>query len=536
MTAVGTARWTTIVAVMALAASLVGVSPATGQADEVPLDADRVAGADRYATAAELARRAADGRETPRVWLATGENYPDALAAGATGEPVVLVTRTTVPPASAEALRDIDPDEVVAVGGQVAISDATLAAAGSHAGARTQRASGPDRFATSAAVAQRTHPDGADVVWVATGLGFVDALSAGPVAAVERAPLLLVSRDGITAEVREQLERLEPDEVVVVGGTAVVSTATADQAAATAGGADVTRLAGGDRFATSAAIAQRGHAAHDLRAHPHLATAQNFPDALAAGPAAARAGGPLLLATRTRIPDATREALLGLDPDRVTLAGGTAALSATVFERARRPWLVGACDLYDVPDPTPIQGHPENQRPSLDAWSGPWVIDDFRDAWGISVPYRWRQDKVEAFEHRGVLFYVDTEDGYDHWLRVTVFCGNPYLMGGDVALDADDPQQIADRGPHAGRGQPDYERLGGPALYTAAWFGESESQRYDYVAVDDDVILIHYAATNRFARNLSGSVGQIADEVAASVAPIAEVQCPPNASDCVRRD
>ncbi len=527
-----TRRMSLAMAVLATLVLLVGL-PAAAE-DEVPIDADRVAGADRYATAAALARRAA-GSDVERVWLATGENFPDALAAGAAGDPVVLVTRTTVPGASAEALRAIDPDQVVAAGGSVAISNAVLASAGSHAGATTARAAGPDRFATSAAVAERTHPDGASVVWVATGVGFVDALAAGPVAAAEDAPLLLVSRDEMAAPVRDALERLAPDEVVVVGGDEVVSSRVADEAAAAAGDAALTVLAGGDRFATSAKIAQRGRDRDGLGAHPYLATSENFPDALAAGPAAALAEGPLLLATRTRVPDPTREVLMALDPDRLTLAGGTEALSRTVFERARRPWMVGACDLYHVPDPTPIQGHPENQRPSLDAWSGPWVIDDFRNAWGMAVPYRWRQDKVETFEHRGVLFYVDTEEGYDHKLSVTVLCGNPYLMGGDVALDADDPQQIADRGPHAGRGEPDFERLGGPALYTAAWFGENESERYDYVAVEDDVILIHYLATNRFARDMPGSIGELADRVAASVDAVDQVQCPANASECLRR-
>lgn len=533
--------------VVAVVLALLVAMPAPAPADvQDPIDTRRVAGADRYETAADLAVRGVGSGPVDRVWLATGENFPDALAASATGEPVVLVLPDRLPSASARALERLAPQEVVAVGGRLAISGDVLAAAGRAAGAGTAREHGQDRFATSAEVSRRSHPDGADTVWLATGLGFADALAAGPVAAAEQAPVLLSATDEVPRPVRAELERLAPERIVVVGGTAAVTARAADQARAAAGGATVTRLQGADRYATAAAIARRGVSRHGLDGPVHLATGESFPDALAAGPAAFRAGGTLLLTPGAMVPDVVRKALLEIRPPRLVLAGGTAALSRTVEHRASRPWLEGACDLYDITRQDSIQGHPENQRPSLDAWSGPWIVDDFRDTWGLAVPWRWRYDRVESLEHRGVLFYVDTENGYENYLSVTVLCGNPYLMGNGQILDADDPQQIAAQGPPHGREDPDYESFSGPALYTVAFYDEpcpphlaSRSrvcaERYDYVAVDDDVILIHYMAEDQYARDLPGSLGRIADRVAASVAPIAEVDCPANASECRRR-
>lgn len=525
-------RWRPLVVLAVTAVLVLPARPALPARAEAPIPTDRVAGADRYETAARLARRAAGEQAVSRVWLATGTDFPDAMAASAAGEPILLVTRDVVPRATAEALRTIDPDEVVAVGGPRAIRDTTLATAADHAGAEPTRVAGADRFATSVAVAGRTHPDGSQVVWLATGSNFPDALAAGPVAAAEQAPLLLVSRTTLPSTVRRELARLAPQEVVVTGGPSAIDGEVARRAADAAGGATITRLAGADRHGTATAIADRGRQRHGLGTHVYLATGEDFPDALAAGPAASADDGVLLLATRTRVPGPTRQSLVRDTPDRLTVTGGTAALSRTVRHRAARPWLVGACDLYDVGDSTPIQGHPEGLRPTLDAWSGPWVIDDFRDTWGMAVPHRWRQDRVEAFEHRGVLFYVDTEDGYDHRLSVTVLCGNPFLVG-DTALSADDPAQIADLGPHPDN--PDEESFDGPALYSATYHGDTEAQRYDYVAVDDDILLVHYLATNRFARELPSTVGDIADAVAASVTHARAVTCPPNASACQRR-
>jgi putative cell wall-binding protein len=520
-----------IAVTLAVALAPPGSTPATAA---IETDLERVAGNDRFATAAQLAERAAGSRPA-RLWIATGSNYPDALAGAALGEPIVLVTRDGVPDASAAALRRIDPAQVVAVGGTAVITDATLAAAARHGQARADRVAGGDRYATSAAVAARTRTS-AGVGWIATGRSFPDALAAGPIATRDGAPLLLVEGDRLHPDVERELRRLEPAEVVVVGGDRAVSPQAARAAAAAAGGAAVTRLAGPSRYDTAAAIAQRGWERHRLGDTVYLATGENFPDALAAGPAANRAAAPLLLATHRELTAPTRKMVQDLGPALVTVVGGERALSLTVAHRAKSPHARGVCDAYDATRPHLIQGHPEGLRAHLDAWSGPWTVDTFRGGWGMAVPSRWRSDKVTSFEHGGVLFYVDTEDGYSHWLRVTVFCGNPFLVAGERALDPDDPAMIAKHGPHSVLGPPDRERTSGPAIYSATWYHSPDHvRRYDYVAVADDVLLIHYDATNRFARDFDSRAARIADAIASTVSPAAQATCPSNASSCSRR-
>lgn len=550
------------ITVVALVGAMVLATPAGSRAAE-PAPArpeaasahtsaiQRIAGPDRFATAALLARRAA-AAGAPRVWLVTARDFPDALAASASGDPVLLVTPDEMPDATAAALRDIAPAEVVAAGGPAAVSDAVLAAAGSLAQAATARASGPDRFATAVAVADRTHPAGAETVWLATGRNFPDALAASAVAAVEGAPLLLASGEGLTAAVRATITRLAPAEIVVVGGEGAVSRAAADQAATAAGGAPVTRLGGPGRFHTAALIVDRASTAHGMRDPVFLATGSDYPDALAAGPAAAAAGGPLLLAGRDALPEPTRTALLNLAPSTVAVVGGENALSARVADHAARPYeepppTGGSCDRYDATAPGVIQGHPEDQRPSLDAWSGPWMIDHFRDTWELAVPFRWRFDVVDTVGHGGVLFYEDSEaqgtNRYAHRYALTVFCGNPFLVGGGQALDPRDPAQIRAAGPHGPRGQPTVEHLDTPtALYSAQWRNLGNANpaddyvaRYDYVAVDADVIMLVYELHNRFARDIDGRSGQIADAITASVSPAGSAPCPANADHC-RRD
>ena len=88
------------------------------------------------------------------------------------------------------------------------------------------RWAGLDRYGTAAAVAA-TYPAGVPVAYVASGLGFADALAGAPAAARDGGPLLLVRPDAIPAATATELARLRPGRIVVLGGPASVSEAVA---------------------------------------------------------------------------------------------------------------------------------------------------------------------------------------------------------------------------------------------------------------------------------------------------------------------
>src|SRR5690606_18070302 len=90
--------------------------------------------ADAQARAAALAREF--GR-ADTVYVATGQDYADALAAaaraGAEGAPVLLVRSNGIPVATAGALTALSPSRIVVAGGEVAVSPAVLTALGAYA-------------------------------------------------------------------------------------------------------------------------------------------------------------------------------------------------------------------------------------------------------------------------------------------------------------------------------------------------------------------------------------------------------------------
>jgi putative cell wall-binding protein len=95
--------------------------------------------------------------------------------------------------------------------------------------------------------------------------------------------------------------------------------------------APVTRIAGADRYATSARVASR-YAAGPAVAF--LVQGNDFADGVSVGALAASLDAPVLLVTRDTIPTAVRGELSRLRPERIVVVGGTSAISDTVVAEA----------------------------------------------------------------------------------------------------------------------------------------------------------------------------------------------------------
>jgi putative cell wall-binding protein len=185
--------------------------------------------------------------------------------------------------------------------------------------------SGENRFATGAALAERWEP-GVERVFLATGGGFADALAAVPIAGMREWPILLVEEGRIPDETAAALQRLEPQAVTVLGGTAAISDAVATMAAELTG-VEVDRVAGASRFDTAAALAARFVDDADV---VFVATGAGFADSLAIGAAAVAEGGPLLLTMADTLPSATVAQLERLSPQRIVVVGGEAVITPAV--------------------------------------------------------------------------------------------------------------------------------------------------------------------------------------------------------------
>jgi len=89
------------------------------------------------------------------------------------------------------------------------------------------------------------------------------------------------------------------------------------------------RVFGASRFATAVAIGQPGSPDGADR-HVIIVNGLTFPDALSAGPCAGRDASPMLMVTANSIPPETQAELDRLDPDLITIIGGTGSIAAGI--------------------------------------------------------------------------------------------------------------------------------------------------------------------------------------------------------------
>ncbi len=198
------------------------------------LTTERIAGPNRFATAAAAARQV--GTTTGTVYVAEGEHaeatrgFPDPIAAaaqaGRRGDAVLLVNQARLPQETIDALAALDPTEVVIVGGTAAVSDeveATIRAEG-HT---TRRLAGASRFGTSLEVVEESLGTGAstDRIWFAAGGDWHDALAAAPVVAARGEILALVDGTNGNDTAEEVLDAVQAglEQGRVVGTTDLVS-------------------------------------------------------------------------------------------------------------------------------------------------------------------------------------------------------------------------------------------------------------------------------------------------------------------------
>ncbi len=320
------------------ATNAIGTGPASAPSNSVtPYAITRYSGPDRFATAAAVSAHTFPAGCGCTAYIANAYKFPDALAgaaaAGTVKGPVLLVGPSLpINPSTLAELTRLKPAAIVVLGGTAVVSDAVKTALVPYAGAGgVSRYAGANRFATAAAVSAHTFPAACGcTVYVANAYNFPDAIAAAAAAGTIHGPVLLVDPTGpINPSTAGELTRLAPNQIVVLGGEAVVSATVLGELSRYA--PSITRYAGADRFATAAAVS-----AHTFPAGcgctVYVVTAYDFADAIAAAAAAGTIRGPVLLVDPTLpINPATAAELTRLAPSQIVVVGGETVVSASVF-------------------------------------------------------------------------------------------------------------------------------------------------------------------------------------------------------------
>jgi|GEM_PF-3421382 len=316
---------------------------------------NRLAGADRIATSIATNQDIfpTDGT-CPAIVIATSGAFPDGLSAGPLA--AMLNGGLLLNPSSeldsdvgTEIQRCLDlkagpAKNVYVTGGTSAISDGVISAIQGLSGhIRIKRVSGANRYETSVRIAEemdRIRAHGPSEAMIASGENFPDALSASAPASdaalnPDQMPILLVRRTSVDAIVSAYLSNSSATLATahIIGGTAAVNDAVLATVDATV--LTVDRIAGADRYATAAAVANQFYPlGAPLSAQSvGIASGKKFPDSLGGGRASGFKHRPLLLVTESSVPTPTSD-YISDNAGTLTSAdvyGGTSVISDAVL-------------------------------------------------------------------------------------------------------------------------------------------------------------------------------------------------------------
>lgn len=255
----------------------------------------RLAGDDRYSTAAAICREGWQTSTTKNAILATGENFPDALCAAPLSylldAPILLTEKDKLNKYAASELVRLDIKTVYIIGG-IGVISAEVEDRLKELDIVPVRIAGSDRYETSVKIAEKVTEklESLNAIVITTGEDFPDALSIAPIAAARSMPMLLMPKDYIPECIKDYLAEKIIAKTFIVGPTDIISEDVEKQLSNTY------RFDSTDKYERNLQIIRYFDNINVYQLY--IATGENYPDALAGSALAAKNNGAIILTNK----------------------------------------------------------------------------------------------------------------------------------------------------------------------------------------------------------------------------------------------
>ncbi len=196
-----------------------------------------------------------------------------------------------------------------------------------------ERVFGYSRYDTAVEISRTFYEPGVTTVYIANGVQFADGLSMGPMTSDAKGPLLLAERNGISEKTLDEILRLKPTNIVIVGGSNAVSENVAARIRAVTSLTPM-RIAGYSRFDTAAEIAKTVHTTAPVQ-EVFLVNGYREADAISIASASTRDRIPVLLTGPETLHPSTKAALKTMRIAKVTVIGGPLVVKDSILNEIR---------------------------------------------------------------------------------------------------------------------------------------------------------------------------------------------------------
>lgn len=190
----------------------------------------RIEGKNRFETSLEIAKKIDDDHDVNKIFIANGyKGESDALTiaakAGQDKQPIILSEKTKLTNEAYNWLKNEGLTNAYFIGGEINLTTdiihqvAKITKTQSGESVYKNRIYGKNRYETNAKVMEKFYPEkNLKSVLVSKGDILVDALTAGPLAAKLKSPILLTNTDSLSSYHNDNLNKKIADLVYKVGG------------------------------------------------------------------------------------------------------------------------------------------------------------------------------------------------------------------------------------------------------------------------------------------------------------------------------
>ncbi|WGG44162.1 cell wall-binding repeat-containing protein [Rossellomorea sp. DA94] len=165
------------------------------------------------------------------------------------------------------------------------------------------RISGIDRYATSVSISKQGWKTSENLILV-NGESFPDGIASTPLSGKFNAPILMTPNESLPLVVLDEIKRLSPKNIYIIGGVSAISKEIEDSLKNQ--GKNVIRIYGSDRYATSVQIAKKFTSNKVI-----LTNGKSFSDSLSVSSYASKNGIPILYHTGEEIPSVVKSYIQG---------------------------------------------------------------------------------------------------------------------------------------------------------------------------------------------------------------------------------
>ena len=206
------------------------------------------------------------------------------------------------------------------------------------------RISGVNRYETNANISKEFTKEGIDTIILASGENYADALSAVPLASKNQCPILLAESNSINSFTINEIKRLNPNKIIVIGGEGAISQKVCNDIKKTNQSIVFERIGGKDRYETSYLISSKIDSKEAF-----LVYGNNYADTLSIATISAIKGIPILLTQEKCIPNPIKNYIdENTQIDKYYIIGGNGVISENIESQIENTERIGGKDRYET--------------------------------------------------------------------------------------------------------------------------------------------------------------------------------------------